>query len=75
MTSAHRIVQRPPRPLVLGDKPQEGGLLGHRPMSPEKADGAMKELIGLIANSQTPVQLDPKTADLLAKVLSKHARH
>lgn len=74
-TSAHRVALRPPRPLVLGDHQKETGLIGHKPMSGAKADDAMQELIGLIANSPTPVQLDPKSAEILAKVLKGHGRH
>lgn len=73
-TSAHRVVQRPPRPLVLAQRQQQGGLLGHKPMSAAKADASMKELVGLIANSPTPIQLDQQTADILARVLAKHGR-
>jgi hypothetical protein len=76
-SSAERIVNRPPRPLVRANAMQGSGVpLGHKPMSQSKADEAMKELVGLIANGNGPTpQLDPKMAEIVAKLLGKHARH
>jgi hypothetical protein len=73
--SAQRIIQRPPRPLVMASQMQGGTPLGHKPMSPSQADASMDELVGLLANGQSVGQLDPKTAEIVAKVLGKHARH
>ncbi len=74
LTSANRIIQRPPRPFVLADNMKGTGVpLGQKLMSPAQGDAAIKDLIGLIANSTPMPPLDDATAQLLKKVLDKHA--
>lgn len=74
--AAQRIVMRPPRPLIRMNAMQATGVpLGHKPMSEAAAEESMMELVGHLANGNQPVNLDPQTAEILAKVLGKHGRH